>query len=256
MPRKSMLSYETCNSIFATRLTESMKMRGENQTTLAQKITEKYVTIQRQTISLYMNGQSKPDTERLTAIAKALNVSSDWLLGLTDDSPTADFSARKISETTGISVEIIEYFIYRKQHCKHPSDNNITAFNAVFTPDELNALLKTVVTMLIIHRSGNDTILMAQSQLEKLQQMDKSESYLQADEMKILLESVKKEMKLARFDSINSFTNTLDTAFRSADLFKVMDSLIDTYADITDTVDQDIQNIIDTIAAYEERENK
>lgn len=84
MPRKNAPSYETSNSIFAKRLTEAMKDQGENQTTLAEKITAQYVTIQRQTISLYMNGQSKPDTERLTALAKVLNVSADWLLGLSD----------------------------------------------------------------------------------------------------------------------------------------------------------------------------
>lgn len=85
MPRKSDPSYKTENSVFAARLREIMKERGENQTTLADKITSQYVTIQRQTISLYMNGQSKPDTERLTAIAKVLKVSADWLLGLTND---------------------------------------------------------------------------------------------------------------------------------------------------------------------------
>lgn len=83
MPRKGEPSYKSENSVFATRLREIMKERGENQTTLADKITSQYVTIQRQTISLYMSGQSRPDTERLTAIAKVLDVSADWLLGLT-----------------------------------------------------------------------------------------------------------------------------------------------------------------------------
>lgn len=85
MPRKSDPAYKTENSTFATRLREIMKERGENQTTLADKITSQYVTIQRQTISLYMSGQSRPDTERLTAIAKVLDISVDWLLGFTHD---------------------------------------------------------------------------------------------------------------------------------------------------------------------------
>lgn len=85
MPRNTATAYETENSIFAKRLTAAMKERGETQTSLAEKITLRYITIQRQTISLYMNGQSKPDTERLTAIARVLDVSSDWLLGLSDD---------------------------------------------------------------------------------------------------------------------------------------------------------------------------
>ena len=92
MPRKNDPAYSTENSVFATRLREIMKERGENQTTLADKITSQYVTIQRQTISLYMSGQSRPDTERLTAICKTLDVSADWLLGLTDYR-TADVAA-------------------------------------------------------------------------------------------------------------------------------------------------------------------
>lgn len=252
MPRKSALSYETCDSIFARKLTKAMEMRGENQTTLSKKITEQYVKIQRQTISLYMNGQSKPDTERLAAIAKVLNVSSDWLLGLTDDSPTINYSARKISEITGISVEIIEYFIYRKQHCKHPSDNNMTVFNMVFTPDELNDLLRTIVILLLDLQSGNTALLTAQSQLEKLQQMDVSEAYEQANMWKDILAGAKKQIRLARFDSVDSFTTALDAAFDNPELLKRIDSLIDAYAGITDIVDQDM---IDTAREYEEREN-
>ena len=107
MPKKSALSYEKNNNIFAERLTQTMKDRGENQTTLAEKITEQYVTIQRQTISLYMNGQSKPDTERLTAIARVLNVSSDYLLGLTNHR-TQDANIRSMCDFVGLRQETLE----------------------------------------------------------------------------------------------------------------------------------------------------
>lgn len=102
MPRKDDEAYKTEKAVFAQRLTEIMKERGENQTTLAAKISAQLGTIQRQTISLYMNGQSKPDTERLTALAKVLNVSADWLLGLADD-PVFDADERAIVEATGLS---------------------------------------------------------------------------------------------------------------------------------------------------------
>ena len=83
MERKSERAYKTAGSVFASRLTESMKDRGLNQTHLQAKIFEQSgETLQRQTISLYMNGQSKPDTERLTLLCRALGVSADWLLGL------------------------------------------------------------------------------------------------------------------------------------------------------------------------------
>ncbi len=102
MPRKTISAYETEKCIFAQRLTEIMKERGENQTTLAAKITSRYVTIQRQTISLYMSGQSKPDTERLTAIARVLDVSADWLLGLSDEK-ALNGELRQVCTYTGLS---------------------------------------------------------------------------------------------------------------------------------------------------------
>lgn len=107
MPRKTEPAYETENGVFPKRLKEIMKKRGENQTSLAKKITEQYVTIQRQTISLYMNGQSKPDTERLTTIAKVLDVSADWLLGLSDVQ-SMDGEVKQVCKYTGLSQTAVE----------------------------------------------------------------------------------------------------------------------------------------------------
>lgn len=111
MPRKSDTAYKTENSVFATRLREIMRERGENQTSLAEKITAQYVTIQRQTISLYMNGQSKPDTERLTAIAKVLDVSADYLLGLNHIKNT-DGDFQQACNYIGLSEGAVEFLRY------------------------------------------------------------------------------------------------------------------------------------------------
>ena len=85
MPRKKDLPYMTENDIFATRLREVMASKGTNQTKLAAQLMEEHgQTMQRQTLSQYMNGQSKPDTERLAMLCKTLGVSADYLLGLTE----------------------------------------------------------------------------------------------------------------------------------------------------------------------------
>ena len=77
---------ETEGKLFAQRLKEAMKGRGLKAATLSAKIkAEQDFTIQRQSISQYIDGQSNPDTERLTAICKALDVSADYLLGLKED---------------------------------------------------------------------------------------------------------------------------------------------------------------------------
>lgn len=79
MSRKVRLSYETENDVFARHLREAMDRKGVNQTWLANTIG-----VQRQTISLYVTGQSRPDTDNLRKISEALNISSDWLLGLSN----------------------------------------------------------------------------------------------------------------------------------------------------------------------------
>ena len=76
---------ETENELFARRLREVMKERGLKAMTLSAKIEkEQGITIQRQSISQYMVGQNNPDTKRLSAICKALDVSADYLLGISD----------------------------------------------------------------------------------------------------------------------------------------------------------------------------
>ena len=81
---------ETEGKLFAQRLKEAMKGRGLKAATLSAKIkAEQDFTIQRQSISQYIDGQSNPDTERLTAICKALDVSADYLLGLEMPCPAA-----------------------------------------------------------------------------------------------------------------------------------------------------------------------
>ena len=105
MARKSTPAYLTEQDVFARRLTEIMQKRGLNQTQLAAKIkAEQETVIQRQTISQYMSGQSKPDTDRLTVLCKALNVSADYLVGLRKDE-TSDANAQSAIDYTGLSEE-------------------------------------------------------------------------------------------------------------------------------------------------------
>lgn len=52
-----------------------------------------YLGISRQTVGFYCNGDRIPDAQILRDIAKKCNVSSDWLLGLTDiQNPDANFA--------------------------------------------------------------------------------------------------------------------------------------------------------------------
>lgn len=53
-----------------------------------QKVTQKVIAdvcgVQRQSVSCWMNGETRPDILSLAKIAKYFNLSTDYLLGLTD----------------------------------------------------------------------------------------------------------------------------------------------------------------------------
>lgn len=130
MQRKKELSYQTESKVFASRLRKIMKECGENQTSLAEKIKQQSFVIQRQSISQYMSGQSNPDTDRLTAICKALNVSADFLLGLSDvASPCV--TVQEMCRYTGLSetaVAVLHHIVETKAQPWEPEDTATIAF--------------------------------------------------------------------------------------------------------------------------------
>ena len=97
MARKEKPTHITENEVFPTRLRQIMEERKVSQGTLGDEIG-----VRRQTVSLYTTGQSKPDTDKLTAIARYFDVSADWLLGISDvETPDADMQA--ICKITGLT---------------------------------------------------------------------------------------------------------------------------------------------------------
>ena len=88
--------FEDEKSIFAQRLGQLMDERNLSHTDVAKK-----TGFQRQTISLYVGDQSKPDTERLTKLADVFDVSADWLLGRSAHR-NIDANAQAAQEYTGL----------------------------------------------------------------------------------------------------------------------------------------------------------
>lgn len=68
------------NSLFPSRLKTLLLDAGISQQELGAVLG-----VQRQTINMYVNGQIRPDIDALAIIANYFNVTTDWLLGLTDD---------------------------------------------------------------------------------------------------------------------------------------------------------------------------
>lgn len=65
--------------IFSSRLKAALASRNTTQASLAQQLKTS-----QKNISNYVSGKSLPSVERLRDIASKLNVSTDWLLGISD----------------------------------------------------------------------------------------------------------------------------------------------------------------------------
>lgn len=78
-------------STFSTRLKMLLDEKGLMQKDLAKRCDTSAMSISR-----YINGSREPTMYAITALAKALNVSSDYLLGLSDvENPKPDLTAEQ-----------------------------------------------------------------------------------------------------------------------------------------------------------------
>lgn len=101
MSRKKEATWETEKEHFPSTLRKLMNDRKVTQRELADAIG-----MRPQTVSLYVTGQSAPDINCLKKIAEFFNVSSDYLLGLSDiTTNNADIQAACV--TTGLSESAI-----------------------------------------------------------------------------------------------------------------------------------------------------
>ena len=86
-------------SPFAKAIRELMENNGTTQDELAEKVGKT-----RQTVSQYANGISEPGYDTLVKIAKHFEVSTDFLLGITD-TKTPDSTAQAVIAYTGLTEE-------------------------------------------------------------------------------------------------------------------------------------------------------
>lgn len=89
------------NTVFCNKLNKLFGDSGESQEVAANKFNTT-----RQTFGNWLAGRNQPDYETLIAIANYYNVSTDYLLGLTE-TPTRDEDVQKACTTTGLSVKAV-----------------------------------------------------------------------------------------------------------------------------------------------------
>lgn len=114
--------------IFPERILKLMKERtitdkDGNKRKIRQQDLADYLGIKRQTVSLYLSGQSMPDASQIRKIALYFNVSADYLLGLSN-LESLDYSVQEVQRVTGLSDDAINRLKMLKKLVDTPRDGN------------------------------------------------------------------------------------------------------------------------------------
>ena len=108
---------------FPTRLRGLIESRKTTITALAN-----ILKISRQSVSQYQDGTGQPNVDKLCKIAKHFNVSTDYLVGLSDVE-SANTTVRNICEETGLSEKAVEAILSVKK--EGATDGVLSVFSSL-----------------------------------------------------------------------------------------------------------------------------
>lgn len=222
MPRKKAQTWETEQAEFPSRLSEIMKERKVSQETLAGALG-----VKRQTVSLYKTGQSSPNAEQLCKIAKFFNVSTDWLLGISE-AKSLDGDIQQICTQTGISEDIVKWLcMYSKCGKGNPPDSQlIDNFNIFFqNGKELFDFLEDLRVYAQYAKSCEKTCDEINSSFEEAREED-ALLLCPLDEWENQLVLMIKEIRYRRFECIDLLTKRFDVAFKCAAVEKLLEETL------------------------------
>lgn len=89
--------------LIGSRINSALALRGMKQKELA-----KILGVTDNTVSYYVSGARTPNAEQIIAIANALDVSADYLLGLTD-TKAIEPDIKMACETTGLTEQAVRF---------------------------------------------------------------------------------------------------------------------------------------------------
>lgn len=139
-------------------LTELSELINEQ----ALKINDEVVTIAPQSLNNYENGKQIPDIAHLYCICKALNVSADYLLGLSDaQSPDTDYQAiNKMIGLTDAAITALRNSVKEKEENKKApkflpnlsDDHQVLDDNISYKHDLVNAFFSREYYKILFER--------------------------------------------------------------------------------------------------------
>lgn len=152
---KNLKTIKECNSIFAKRLNLLMKENSVNQSQIAS-----YLGISRQAVSKYKLGECDPTMENIQKICIYFNVSSDYMLGLSDIPNTVEEYC--FEEIEKIITEINKYEQTKTKgqicliNCFMEMFSKIRVFPEEIFSDEFNGKINILDSMLASYKENND----------------------------------------------------------------------------------------------------
>lgn len=145
------------SGMFAQRLLTTIKEKGLTQKYVAQQVGAK-----EQTISQYAKGKVLPNAEMIYQIANCLQVSADYLLGLSDVK-SKDLNIRDIHQITGLTEEAIlvlmsmisdEIKSIRKEHPEYSYSEARNILETRSTLEQSDALWMARLASILIDDGG------------------------------------------------------------------------------------------------------
>ncbi|VFB17229.1 transcriptional repressor DicA [Urinicoccus massiliensis] len=94
-----------------------------DQKNLTQKELAKMANVTEVSIGRYINGKRQPNATALYDIAKALDTTTDYLLGLPNKEPETTVLARKLGTLSQVQIDIINQMIDQFEANKGESDD-------------------------------------------------------------------------------------------------------------------------------------
>lgn len=121
-----------CKLTLGERIADTLLKQGKTQTDLCNEIGMKTSTL-----NAIITGERKnPRIETIVPIAKGLNTSLDYLLGLSDTS-SVNVELKDIKRKTGLSETVLNKFIKRQL-----KENEIETLNLILESDIIDELLR------------------------------------------------------------------------------------------------------------------
>lgn len=200
---------------------------------MSQAALAKELNVSKSTVGLWETGDTLPDAKSLYALAKIFGVNGDYLLCLSDVTST-DADVATVCKATGLKEDLAKFFVDCNSG-EYSSDglDLIPVFNSLFSPLALCSLLANVATYsasLAEFKTAESIITATYEQptdaifATVYNQLEESE--IDSDEKQLNnLFSARQNLRMARFETIDSFTRLFDNAMGAQDAEKRMEAL-------------------------------